>query len=127
RLRAPTWRRPPAQREGGSALGEGGEGQLEIHVGALCRELGVTRQTRYRHVAPNGALRPDGQRLLDGKRKGADRRSWRGQSRTGASIATQQSVVHAGASHCVCSRPSEWPPATHCNKTVKREGGSRCV
>jgi DNA invertase Pin-like site-specific DNA recombinase len=43
-------------------------GQPETHIGALCRELGVTRQTLYRHVAPNGALRPDGQRLLEGKR-----------------------------------------------------------
>jgi DNA invertase Pin-like site-specific DNA recombinase len=43
-------------------------GQPETHVGALCRELGVTRQTLYRHVAPTGALRPDGQRLLEGKR-----------------------------------------------------------
>jgi transposase-like protein len=27
-------------------------GQPETHVGALCRDLGVTRQTLYRHVAP---------------------------------------------------------------------------
>jgi DNA invertase Pin-like site-specific DNA recombinase len=38
-------------------------------VGDLCRELGVTRQTLYRHVGPAGELRSDGQRLLDrGKR-----------------------------------------------------------
>jgi DNA invertase Pin-like site-specific DNA recombinase len=43
-------------------------GQPETHIGGLCRELGVTRQTLYRHVAPNGALRPDGKRLLEGKR-----------------------------------------------------------
>ena len=42
-------------------------GQPETHIGALCRELGVTRQTLDRHVSPNGALRPDGKRLLDGK------------------------------------------------------------
>ena len=42
-------------------------GQPENHIGALCRELGVTRQTLYRHVSPNGALRPDGKRLLEGK------------------------------------------------------------
>src|SRR5262245_48591169 len=34
--------------------------QPETHIGALCRELGVTRQTLYRHVATTGALRPDG-------------------------------------------------------------------
>jgi DNA invertase Pin-like site-specific DNA recombinase len=40
-------------------------GQPETHIGALCRELGVTRQTLYRHVGPDGALRTDGKRLLD--------------------------------------------------------------
>lgn len=39
-------------------------GQPETHVGALCKELGITRQTLYRHVSPQGALRPDGQKLL---------------------------------------------------------------
>jgi DNA invertase Pin-like site-specific DNA recombinase len=42
-------------------------GQRETHVGDLCRELGVTRQTLYRHVAPDGSLREDGQKLLDKK------------------------------------------------------------
>jgi DNA invertase Pin-like site-specific DNA recombinase len=42
-------------------------GQPETHIGRLCRELGVTRQTLYRHVGPNGALRADGKRLLDAK------------------------------------------------------------
>ena len=35
-------------------------GQPETRVSALCRELGVTRQTLYRHVSPEGQLRPDG-------------------------------------------------------------------
>jgi len=39
-------------------------GKPETHVGALCRELGVTRQTLYRHVAPDGTLREDGRKLL---------------------------------------------------------------
>lgn len=39
-------------------------GQPETHIGALCRELGITRQTLYRHVGPDGSLRPDGQRVL---------------------------------------------------------------
>ena len=39
-------------------------GQPETHVGALCRELGITRQTLYRHVSPQGELRPDGAKLL---------------------------------------------------------------
>ncbi len=39
-------------------------GQREVVVGDLCKELGITRQTLYRHVSPTGELRPDGLRLL---------------------------------------------------------------
>ena len=39
-------------------------GQPETQVSALCTELGLTRQTLYRHVGPQGELRPDGQKLL---------------------------------------------------------------
>lgn len=43
----------------------------ETNVGGLCRELGITRQTLYRHVSPEGSLREDGQKLLtsQGQRK----------------------------------------------------------
>jgi DNA invertase Pin-like site-specific DNA recombinase len=44
-------------------------GQPETQVGDLCNELGITRQTLYRHVAPNGSLRGDGEKLLTGKSK----------------------------------------------------------
>ena len=39
-------------------------GQNEIKVGTLCAELGVSRQTLYRHVDSKGALRADGKKLL---------------------------------------------------------------
>lgn len=39
-------------------------GKPETIVGDLCEELGVTRQTLYRHVAPDGTLRKDGKKLL---------------------------------------------------------------
>ena len=42
-------------------------GKPETNVGDLCKELGITRQTLYRHVAPDGSLREDGQKLLDSK------------------------------------------------------------
>ena len=42
-------------------------GQKETKVGELCKELGITRQTLYRHVSPTGELRPDGQKLLSKK------------------------------------------------------------
>jgi DNA invertase Pin-like site-specific DNA recombinase len=43
-------------------------GQPETQVSRLCEELGVTRQTLYRHVSPKGELRPDGKKLLSGGR-----------------------------------------------------------
>lgn len=39
-------------------------GQTETKVGDLCKELGITRQTLYRHVSPDGKLRSDGLKLL---------------------------------------------------------------
>ena len=39
-------------------------GKPETNVGDLCRELGITRSTLYRHVSPNGAPRRDAKRLL---------------------------------------------------------------
>ena len=42
-------------------------GRPETKVSDLCRELGVTRQTLYRHVGPDGAIRKDGQTLLEAK------------------------------------------------------------
>lgn len=44
-------------------------GQTETVVADLCKELGVTRQTLYRHVAPDGSVRDDGKKLLEKSRK----------------------------------------------------------
>ena len=44
-------------------------GQKETQVGELCKELGITRQTLYRHVSPCGELRPDGLKVLDGTKR----------------------------------------------------------
>ncbi|HMN13751.1 MAG TPA: helix-turn-helix domain-containing protein, partial [Bellilinea sp.] len=33
-------------------------------VNALCKELGITRLTLYRHLSPQGDLRQDGQKTL---------------------------------------------------------------
>nr|WP_217432395.1 recombinase family protein [Pseudarthrobacter oxydans] len=40
-------------------------GKAGTNVGELCTELGITRQTLYRHVSPTGDLRPDGEKLLN--------------------------------------------------------------
>jgi len=45
-------------------LAQAAMGQPSTKVGELCLELGITRQTLYRHVDPKGQLRPDGLSLL---------------------------------------------------------------
>ncbi len=42
-------------------------GQPETKVSVLCQELGITRQTLYRHLSPKGELRQDGKKLLTGQ------------------------------------------------------------
>ncbi|HHM2045122.1 TPA: HTH domain-containing protein, partial [Klebsiella pneumoniae] len=41
------------------------EPQSETKVSTLCQELGITRQTLYRHISPVGQLRADGIKLLN--------------------------------------------------------------
>jgi hypothetical protein len=50
-------------------LAQAAIGQPGTKVGELCAELGVTRQTLYRHVTPTGELRLDGLNLLGRRRK----------------------------------------------------------
>jgi DNA invertase Pin-like site-specific DNA recombinase len=45
-------------------LAQAAMGRPETNVAELCEELGVTRQTLYRHVDPKGGLRPDGIKVL---------------------------------------------------------------
>jgi DNA invertase Pin-like site-specific DNA recombinase len=40
-------------------------GKPETNVGSLCRELGITRSTLYRHVSPIGQPRANAMRLLN--------------------------------------------------------------
>ena len=39
-------------------------GKPETKINELCKELGITRQTLYRHISPDGQLRTDGIKLL---------------------------------------------------------------
>lgn len=48
-------------------LAQAAMGQPETKISDLCAELGITRQTLYRHVDPNGRIRADGRRLLERK------------------------------------------------------------
>jgi DNA invertase Pin-like site-specific DNA recombinase len=56
-------------------LAQAAMGRRETGVGELCVELGVTRQTLYRHVDPQGQLRPDGEKLLRSGHPGRQQRS----------------------------------------------------
>ena len=38
--------------------------QSGTRIGDLCKELGISRQTLYRHIAPDGSLREDGKKVL---------------------------------------------------------------
>jgi DNA invertase Pin-like site-specific DNA recombinase len=64
RARGRTGGRPYKMTAAKLRLAMAAMGQPETKVGELCRELGVTRQTLYRHVSPTGALRADGTKLL---------------------------------------------------------------
>jgi DNA invertase Pin-like site-specific DNA recombinase len=67
RARGRTGGRPYKMTPAKVRLAMAAMGQPETKVGALCEELGVTRQTLYRHVSPTRELRADGKRLLDSK------------------------------------------------------------
>ena len=45
-------------------LAQAAMGKPDTKMAELCVELGVTRQTLYRHVTPDGQIRPDGEKLL---------------------------------------------------------------
>jgi DNA invertase Pin-like site-specific DNA recombinase len=46
-------------------------GQPATKIGDLCAKLGITRQTLYRHVGPDGTLREDGAKLLSRRKVSA--------------------------------------------------------
>ena len=49
-------------------LAQAAMGKPETKIAELCEELGITRQTLYRHVSPRGQLRGDGEKLMVQKR-----------------------------------------------------------
>lgn len=64
RARGRTGGRPYKMTPAKLRLAMASMGRPETRVGDLCDELGISRQTLYRHLSPTGELRPDGQRLL---------------------------------------------------------------
>lgn len=67
RARGRTGGRPFTMTPAKIRLSMASMGKPETNVGELCKELGISRQTLYRHVSPTGELRPDGQRALNRK------------------------------------------------------------
>ena len=70
RARGRTGGRPYTMTPAKLRLAMAAMGKPETKVGELCAELGITRQTLYRHVSPDGTLRPDGEKLLQKKKEG---------------------------------------------------------
>lgn len=52
-------------------LAQAAMGRPETKVVELCAELGVIRQSLYRHVTPKGEIRPNGEKLLARKTRPA--------------------------------------------------------
>jgi DNA invertase Pin-like site-specific DNA recombinase len=57
--------RPAVMTAAKVRLAQAGMANRDTNVGVLCKELGISRQTLSRMVAPDGTLRPDGQRVLE--------------------------------------------------------------
>ncbi|WP_082438848.1 MULTISPECIES: recombinase family protein [unclassified Sphingomonas] len=68
RARGRTGGRPFKMTPAKLRLAQAAMGKPETKVAELCAELGITRQTLYRHVTPKGDIRPDGEKLLARKR-----------------------------------------------------------
>ncbi|PTM92870.1 recombinase family protein [Mycoplana dimorpha] len=56
--------RKPTMTPAKVRMAQAAMGKPETVVAALCKELGVSRQTLYRHVGPDGQLRCDGRKLI---------------------------------------------------------------
>jgi DNA invertase Pin-like site-specific DNA recombinase len=64
RARGRTGGRPFTMTPAKVRLAMASMGKPDTNIGELCKELGISRQTLYRHVSPNGEARPDGVRVL---------------------------------------------------------------
>lgn len=64
RARGRTGGRRPKMTPAKIRLASAAMGKRGTVVGDLCRELGITRATLYRHVSPTGALRDDGKKVV---------------------------------------------------------------
>ena len=56
--------RPPALSKAQVRLAQAAMESRDTKVSDLCQELGITKATLYRYVAPDGSLRERGQKAL---------------------------------------------------------------
>lgn len=64
RARGRSGGRKPKMTAAKLRLAQAAMGKPETKIAELCAELGITRQTLYRHVDPKGAFRPDALKIL---------------------------------------------------------------
>lgn len=67
RARGRSGGRKPKMTAAKLRLAQAAMGKPETKVAELCAELGITRQTLYRHVDPKGGFRADALKILRGK------------------------------------------------------------
>jgi DNA invertase Pin-like site-specific DNA recombinase len=67
RARGRSGGRKPKMTAAKLRLAQAAMGQPETKVADLCLELGITRQTLYRHIDPKGQLRADALKILNYK------------------------------------------------------------
>ena len=67
RARGRSGGRKPKMTAAKLRLAQAAMGKPETKVSDLCTELGITRQTLYRHVDPKGQFRPDALKILGQK------------------------------------------------------------
>lgn len=65
RARGRSGGRKPKMTAAKLRLAQAAMGKPETKVSELCSELGITRQTLYRHVDPKGEFRPDALKILE--------------------------------------------------------------
>ena len=64
RARGRTGGRPPKMTKAKLKLAQSAMADRGTDISQLAKDLGVTRQTLYRHLGPKGELRADGEKLL---------------------------------------------------------------
>src|SRR5712691_4434926 len=77
RARGRTGGRKPKMTPAKLRLAQAAMGKKGTIVADLCRELGISSQTLYRHVSPDGELRAEGKKVISTRRRSLSGRTFR--------------------------------------------------